>query len=250
MIDFYSDEIPDFFKKPENYHKRSPLLLTYPLNYAAARGDIKSVYELIERGVDVNSRGDMQETPLHEATTAESIEIVSALLNAGASKNIKNEFGKTPLDLAIQTNNKKIIELIRSYNSNPPTISIAEIAGIYAQEYNFPQENFNINTSNEFGEFPIHIATRRSSIIELRSLLVNNCNVNVQTEDEMKYTALHYAAGIGNLTIIKFLLKNEAAHSLLDGFNRTAIDLMYLIGDAENIFYMDEWLKVSKLSND
>ena len=76
MIDFYSDDIPSFFDRPRNYHVRSPLLLTYPLNYAAARGDIASVRYVINMGVDVNSRGDMQETALHEAISAGSIPVV------------------------------------------------------------------------------------------------------------------------------------------------------------------------------
>ena len=242
MIDFYSDDIPSFFDRPRNYHVRSPLLLTYPLNYAAARGDVASVRDLINMGVDVNSRGDMQETALHEAISAGSIPVVQLLLSAGARTDLRDSFGRTPVDLAITTGSTELIEIIHSQEFNPKSISINEIATLYIKDYDFANETWNISAPNEFGEFPIHIAVRRSSLEELRAFIAAKCNINAQTADEMKYSALHYAAGTGNLEIIKYLLANRIDHTLIDGLNRTATDLIYLNGKSENILFINKWL--------
>jgi ankyrin repeat protein len=65
----------------------------------------KEVTELlIAAGADVNAKGLLGMTPLHDAAQNSPKEIVELLIANGADVNAKADDGKTPLDLAIKRN--------------------------------------------------------------------------------------------------------------------------------------------------
>ena len=66
------------------------------LHLACIRGDFRSVSLLIELGVDVNSRGDLRNTPLHYATAHGHGDIAALLVKNGADTTCENELGKIP----------------------------------------------------------------------------------------------------------------------------------------------------------
>ncbi|MBL7471684.1 ankyrin repeat domain-containing protein [Robertkochia sediminum] len=75
-----------------------------PLCYAAAKGDVAKVKELIELGADVDatSRGY---TPLMYAARYNHCKVVKALLNAGAEEDVKHSvLKKTAYDFAAISN--------------------------------------------------------------------------------------------------------------------------------------------------
>lgn len=65
------------------------------LDYACIWGDLRAVRLLISAGVDVNSVGDMEVTPLHRAADGQFLDIVKLLLLHGA-KETTDAFGRTP----------------------------------------------------------------------------------------------------------------------------------------------------------
>ena len=80
---FYSDELPDFFSKPKNYHFKSKLNY-YPITQAAFLGETEVVSNLIKLGVDLDARGDLGRTALHEAVSNGYFDIVKLLVESGA----------------------------------------------------------------------------------------------------------------------------------------------------------------------
>src|SRR5450432_784529 len=62
----------------------------------AAKGDNARVNELLERGVDVNMRGNDRNTPLMEAAYAGHFETVKLLLDHGADLSAKKNDGADP----------------------------------------------------------------------------------------------------------------------------------------------------------
>ncbi|KAI9989477.1 hypothetical protein PInf_019760 [Phytophthora infestans] len=48
--------------------------------------------------VDINSRSENQDTPLHKAVRGKSLKVVEMLLKLGADPNLRNEQNRTPLD--------------------------------------------------------------------------------------------------------------------------------------------------------
>lgn len=69
------------------------------LHIAALRGDYRAAVLLIGGGAQVNSIGDMGNTPLHYAAAAGHQEVFDLLVSRGADEQIRNEFGKLAGDM-------------------------------------------------------------------------------------------------------------------------------------------------------
>ena len=72
-----------------------------PIHDAADAGDLAGVQAELDKGVNVNAKGDNGVTPLHGAATKEITEL---LIAAEADVNAKDDDGTTPLDWAITHN--------------------------------------------------------------------------------------------------------------------------------------------------
>lgn len=100
--------LQDCFSDLLNYDVDDPLSPIDPLTYrtpegdtclhlAAIRGEEVAAQYLIELGLDVDSCGDMHNTPLHYAVRHGNTSIVDLLLKSDASTGKKNEFGEKPI---------------------------------------------------------------------------------------------------------------------------------------------------------
>lgn len=85
------------------------------IRQAAASGNIESIKEHLVTGTDVNTRGNWQETPLHEAALWGHKEITAILIINGAAVNAQNIIGKTPLDGAVERRHIEIATLLRKH---------------------------------------------------------------------------------------------------------------------------------------
>ena len=68
---------------------------------------------LIDNMADVNARDTRNHTPLHYAAEGGYIDIARVLIENHSEINVRSEFGKTALDLAIEMDQKDVIELLR-----------------------------------------------------------------------------------------------------------------------------------------
>ena len=72
-----------------------------PLKVAVVRQNLPIVAELLKLGVDPNTPGEDDCTPLHHAVGGEaSIEIVRLLAQHGASPHLKDRYGHSSIDYA------------------------------------------------------------------------------------------------------------------------------------------------------
>ena len=76
---------------------------------AVARHDLAAVRALLDKGVDVNSRFQYEETALMRASAIGLIEIVSLLIERGADVNARNKNGMTALMRTINFNVVKLL---------------------------------------------------------------------------------------------------------------------------------------------
>jgi len=80
-----------------------------PVLIWAARNNLGSIAKLLlDRGVDVNERDVMGNTPLH--ASVKHPEMVELLVSRGADVNAVNLLGETPLHLAVKY--KKTVEIL------------------------------------------------------------------------------------------------------------------------------------------
>jgi hypothetical protein len=67
----------------------------------AGIGDVPGMkYIRMHSDVDVNSRGQLGATALHEAVLGRSVRAIEYLLKLGVDKSVVDDFGQTPLELA------------------------------------------------------------------------------------------------------------------------------------------------------
>ncbi|XP_057323819.1 putative ankyrin repeat protein RF_0381 isoform X2 [Microplitis mediator] len=178
------------------------------LNIAALNQCSDTVQILLEHGVDINACDSFGKTALHSAFVKQSSQLnndviykiepslIRVLLNKGADVNMPMNDGRTALHLAVQTDNKEIVNTLLEYN---PKVSVSDAKGMT----------------------PLHSAaqTENSKIVD--SLL--NKNADITAVDIKGMTALHFAAEVGHLDIIKNLLKYEPNADAIDEFNSTLL---------------------------
>ena len=80
-----------------------------PIHDATQGGNLAGVQAELDKGVDVNAKGERDMTPLHEAWRKDIVEL---LIAKGADVNAKDDGGVTPLHSASTFGHKEITELL------------------------------------------------------------------------------------------------------------------------------------------
>ena len=84
-----------------------------PLQGAAAAKRIDLARLLIDRGANVNCRGEEGVSPLHEVAGNGELEFAKLLLEHGANINAKDDHGKTPLTIALEYKQTEMAKFLR-----------------------------------------------------------------------------------------------------------------------------------------
>jgi hypothetical protein len=131
------------------------------LHHAAKIGNLNTVIQILNSGVNVNSRDPNGLTPLHTASYYRQLPVVRLLLNRGANINARNENGQTPLHSAM-------------YEGHLPTVQLLLNRGA------------NIKARTSIGNTPLHIARifRHFPIIRL---LLNRGAIKNSLPISLKY---------------------------------------------------------------
>lgn len=85
------------------------------ITVAAANGDIKTVQDLIDNGIDVNTRDGDSRTPLHYAASKGYKDIIEILLKNGADATQSTIKGNTPLHMAASKGFNDIVEILLQF---------------------------------------------------------------------------------------------------------------------------------------
>lgn len=120
----------------------------------------------------------------------------------------------------------KVLSLLKEYNELPEYIGM---------------KLSSIHQKSEFGDYPIHIASVRGSIDELRLLLANGADVNAVGEHG--YTPLHNAVEQGFFDVVAFLLAQGADVLIENDHHLTAKALAKIIDNDEIYQKIDDFEK-------
>ncbi len=159
---------------------------------ACKNNNYEEAKKLIEQGADVNTKGEVEFTPLHLASWNENgFEIARLLIEKGADVNAKDGYGYTPLHRAAQ-----------NYDG-------FEIAKLLIENV------ADVNTKDKYGSTPLHIAaSNEGGFVIAKLLIAKGADVNAKTLDSYSYpgyTPLHFAAQNENgFEITKLLIEKGA----------------------------------------
>lgn len=93
----------------------------------------------------------------------------------------------------------------------------------------------DVNQKSNFGDYPIHIASVRGDMNEMKILLDNGANINAIGEHG--YTALHNAVEQGHIKMVEFLL-NQGIDTTIKNINHLTAKELAQITDNQDIYKM------------
>ena len=190
---------------------------------------------LIKYGARFNIYNNQGGEMILNAVTKQNISLCEKLLRNGMTSNTKEcqnpsaSFRKA-IDVIIQNDSLEIYNLLKKYFDNmcilinvfkETVIHDAICNRSYKMLENLVKDGININTSDELGNFPIHVAARIGDDIILNHLLKNNASVNAKNQNHQ--TALHLAAQNGHKDVFDTLQEHGVIDSV-DRNNKTAKD--------------------------
>ncbi|CAL1280181.1 unnamed protein product [Larinioides sclopetarius] len=199
-----------------------------PLHYLVeAENNLYGVRKLLQNGEDPNQKSRIGNTPLHLAVlnVTENREIVTELIEAGADVNVKNCYGNTPLDFAVIYRKHTVIEILL-------------------------REGADVNQQDEIGNAPLHYAIKNCLLFKnmnskyvcsesnkyvdlwiVEKLLRHQAKVNMQ--NIFLKTPLYLAVEVGNLRLIRMLLKKGASTDVYDSMYGNT--LLHIALEKQNI---------------
>jgi uncharacterized protein len=176
---------------------------------AARNQDAKTVRSLLSQKVDVNARSSDGSTALLWLAHWNDVDTAELLLKAGADANTTNDFRMTPLSQACTNGSAEFVRLLLKSGANP-------------------------NTAIATGETPLMTCAKTGSADAVRLLVEYDAAVNAK-EPAQNQTALMWAAAERHPNVVSALVAAHAdlkAHSK-EGF--TAVHFAARVGDLESV---------------
>lgn len=159
---------------------------------AAEQGKIEQIHQFIRAGVDVNTVGMWDRTPLHWAALAGQTEVIKILLSMGASAHYQDDEGWTPFHWAVNNSHLESVQLMLQY-------------------FNYK----SLNVIDQFGRTPIQLA-RSTEIIQLLSMHQQNCMLSPADTP----TVIIIGAGMAGISAARELQSRGAHVVILEGSSR------------------------------
>lgn len=171
--------------------------------YMGARQDARAIAVIDSGQFDINMQNDEGYTLLHFAAGDGNLAMVEALLARGADPTIRTGLGRTPQDQAIGTMVSARLRRAEAEWKAGARGGAAPAAG-----------------GADFDKVRWNIGARRNA--DAIAELDKGIDINMQTSEG--YTLLHYAAGDGNLEMVRELLRRGANPNLRAQSGFTPLD--------------------------
>jgi ankyrin repeat protein len=169
------------------------------LNYFAWKGLTKSVNRMLSmKGIDVESRDNIGDTPLISSAASGHVEIVEILLNHGAQVNCKDKKDCTSLHFACQEGHLPVVNLLINRGAN-------------------------IEASTLDGGRPLHNASDKGHVAIVKILITMGAMVEAIAIDG--WSPLHIAAQNGHAEIVDVLIDKGANVNALTNNGQSALGL-------------------------
>ncbi len=207
----------------EEYSNKKALLK------AASRGLLEEVKDLLDLGLDVNSRSKYGNTSLMRAAFKGHADVTELLLERKADANAENSQGNTALIFAIGAGHAEIVELLLKHGANASCKAVggntALMAACLSENPSIVglllRAGADVNESNGDGDTPLLRACDRGRAQMVEDLLVAGASINAGNKHGN--TALMKAAFKGYYSIVRLLLAAGAHVNVKNAYGNTAL---------------------------
>jgi ankyrin repeat protein len=215
-----------------------------PLFHAAAAGHLEVVELLLASGADPNQPDTaVGVVPLHEAARMNYLEIVQALLANGADVNLRGTRGDTPLYWAALVGSVESSQALLEAGADANIQELEEgltplMASLIHQPIGPPElitllldHGTNLDTQNNVGNTALHFAAFNGDGAVVEILLSNGASIDLQNNGGM--TPLHRAAVGNRIEAVKVLIEYGASLEIKDNEGQTALDVAF--GESQDL---------------
>ncbi|KAH7327406.1 ankyrin repeat-containing domain protein [Rhexocercosporidium sp. MPI-PUGE-AT-0058] len=211
------------------------------MHWAAEAGKSYAIYELHAKGLSVDSRDNLDMTPLHDACRCGERTAVEQLIEFGADRSAKDKLGRIPATIALQyghTDVENICKIEGEAEPNAvdlPAWSLAITRKFDAITRLIALDPFSLNIKEPRTErSALHCLLRWNEKDEEENVqmkimrkLIHEGNMPPDEADRYGQTPLHLAAIHGNLEATKLLLDCDVRVDALDVFGLTPLLIAY-----------------------
>ncbi len=219
---------------------------------SAKSGDLQSLKEFLEQGIDIDGRDDKGATALIEASYSGHLNVVHFLITQGASINVTTNNGWSAL-LAAQ--NRDIFRLLIKHNADTSAIAkngfdvlmAAAHVGDLSALADFVKRGKDAKRKDSLGWSTLNYAIKAQHFDVVQYLVETGSNVNSRTNDG--WTPLMSASEGENLSIVKYLVEHGSQINALNQNGWSPLMIASHYGNIDIVNYLidnNADLKMSK----
>ncbi|XP_058459318.1 uncharacterized protein LOC131435441 [Malaya genurostris] len=186
--------------------------------FAMADGDLVTAKDYIKQGADVYARDAKQWTALHYASKAANRDVVSFIINQGLNASQEDMYGQNPLHIAAEhgrTSNVRCLlknsnhYIDKKNNYGKTAVHLAAANGRTDTVELLLKYKANPFLHDNYGATPLYFAIMSNHIDVVKLFLPKNSPANIIVT-KGGYSALHAAAELGHLELVKILLESKS----------------------------------------
>ncbi|GAB2242780.1 hypothetical protein Droror1_Dr00019555 [Drosera rotundifolia] len=138
--------------------------------FSASEGDLETMKEMLESGIDVNFRDIDRRTALHVAACQGLREVVEFLVKSGAEIDSEDRWGSTPLADAIYYKNHDVVKLLESYGAKHPIAPMHVKNARQVPEYEINASELDFTNSIHITKGTFCVASWRGTEVAVKTL--------------------------------------------------------------------------------
>nr|BAN20771.1 unkown protein [Riptortus pedestris] len=179
---------------------------------------------LLDLKADVDALDKHGYTPLCVAATSGNTKVIDVLHRNGANINHVAYNDDTAIYLSARKGNKEIVRKLAALGARPTVKNFEDIAEWGSTQLldilKSADVDFTIRDSDNISILHLAALTANTPVV---AWLLNNSSLDIDTEDFIGSTALHYAISTGSLPLVRTLVKHGANVNAKDIFDATPL---------------------------